>query len=160
MKLINEYYEGVDINQPENLVQYYFEYIVNPADFQLKMNNIWDVTTSDIYWYTLSIGGETVTLPSNIYIMLADVHSNAVDWVRVDEINARPLTTALYYANLKADKYSIEDIKVVGIEERGIMVYPNTKNLIPVLVGDNRMILCSDRDCFVKTKNMNFTCLY
>lgn len=161
MKLINEHYQGFDISQTNNLLQYYFEYTVNPADFQLKINNIWDVVEDSVHWYTLSIGGHMVTLPANVYVMLADVHSNAVDWVRVDEINARPLTTALYYADLKPDKYSIETLNVVSVDEEDrTTILPNTKNLLPVLVGDDRMILCSDKDSFVKTKNMNFTCLY
>ena len=161
MKLINEHYEGVDVSQTEQLSHYFFEYVVNPADFQLRLSNVWDVTGGNILWYRLLIGKQEVTLPSNIYVMLADVHSNCVDWVQVSEINARNLTTALYYADLRADKYSIEPIKVVAVEEtEGTVAYPNTKNLLPVLVGEDRMILCSDRDSFVKTKNMNFTCLY
>lgn len=161
MKLINEYYEGVDISQSEKLSLYFFEYVVNPADFHLRLSNVWDVTSGSIMWYRMLIGRHEVILPSNIYVMLADVHSNSVDWVQVSEINARNLTTALYYADLKADKYTIETIEVLSVEEAdGTVAYPNTKNLLPVLVGEDRMILCSDRDSFVKTKNMNFTCLY
>lgn len=162
MKLINENYEGLDLTKESNLLQHYFEYTVNPPDFQLKLKNIWDVTENSVDWYELQIGIHRVTLPSNIYLMLADVHSSNVDWVRVDEINQRPLTTALYFADLKADKYSIESIQVIGIDETKDCpsIIPNTKNLLPVLVGEDRMVLCSDKDSFVKTKNMNFTCLY
>lgn len=162
MKLIDENYEGLDLTKESSLLQHYFEYTVNPADFQLKLKNIWDVTENEVDWFRLKIGHNETILPSNIYIMLADVHSSSVDWVRVDEINNRPMTTALYFADLKADKYSIEPIEVLGIAEdmNHCSIIPNTKNLLPVLVGDDRMVLCSDRDSFVKTKNMNFTCLY
>lgn len=163
MKLIDENYQGFDLDGEDtsNLSKYYFEYVVKPADFHLKMNNMWDMTCESVYWYTVMIGRDEVTLPSNVYIMLADVHSSSVDWVRVDEINGRTLTTALYYSDLKADKYSIEDVVVKHIDrEKRPSVLPNTKNLLPVLVGDDRMILTSDKDSFVKTKKLNFTCLY
>ncbi len=161
MQLIDENYQPLDITTEEGLRQYFFEYIVKPADFQLKLSNMWDMTEEDVHWYRLKIGKWEISLPSNVYMMLADVHSNSVDWVRVDEINGRTLTTALYYSDLKADKYSIEKISILSVDrEKKPCILPNTKNLLPVYVDGGRMILCSDRDSFVKTKALNFTCLY
>lgn len=161
MELIDDTYSGFNIENREKLLQYYFEYDVKAADFFLKLNNFWYTLDSEVHWYTLSIGGHLVRLPENIYIMLADVYGEHVDWVKVSELPGRDLTTALYFSKLYADQWTIEDISVVGIDDTPKPVsLPSTKNLLPVKAGDNRMIFVSEKDSYVKTKRMNFACLY
>lgn len=161
MQLINEYYKGVDITNEENFPCYYFEYNVKEADFFLKLSNYWFKEDEPQYWYNLDIGGHKVTLPENSYIMLADVYGIYVDWVKVGELHGRELCTALYFSSLYADQWSIEEIRIDSVDEDKRPVnLPKTKNLMPVKVGRNRMVFISHNDCYVKTKKMNFSCLY
>lgn len=161
MELINENYEGYNVEDREGLLQYYFEYDVRAADFFLKLNNYWYSLDDHVYWYSLDIGGHKVRLPENLHIMVADVYGEFVDWVKVGELPGRHFTTALYYSNLYADQWSIEDISIDSIDgEKKPVSLPNSKNLLPVKVGDNRMVFVSERDSYVKTKKMNFARLY
>lgn len=161
MKLIDENYQGFDIEDNDLKLRHVFEYDVKEADFFLSLHHYWYTFEELVHWYTLDIGGHIVRLPSVMYIMLADVYSQDIDWIRVDELPGRTLTTALYYSHLPADQWSVEEINVIDADsEAKPLTLPHSKNLMPVLAGTNRMIFVAEKDCYVKTKRMNFACLY
>lgn len=160
MRFINENYQPID-SAAIGFGDFHFEYSIPDTDFFLKKSFNFIKSETPVRWYTLDIGGFKVELPSSLYIMLADVYTNDVDWIRVEELIGRDLTTALYLNTLDASEWSVQPILVDGVsaEERNFM-FPKTKNLIPVMVGDSRMVFVADKDYYIKTKKINFTCLY
>lgn len=163
MELIGENYQGIPIETAtkEDYWRYFFNYDVKEADFFLKRVYYWYCLDEDVLMYRLDIGGREVILPSVVYIMLADVYSKEVDWVRVDEVDGRDLTVPLYYDDLKPDQWSIEGINIIEIyQPEETIVLPSTKNLLPVKAGKRRMVFVSEKDAYVKTKKMNFAMLY
>lgn len=163
MELIGENYNGIQVENAgeDTLWNHFFTYDVKEADFFLNRHYYWYSIGDDALMYRLDVGGREVVLPSTVYIMLADVYSKEVDWVRIDEIDGRDLTVPLYYHDLKPDQWSIEGVTVKEIyKPDGTVSLPSTKNLIPVKAGNRRMIFVSEKDAYVKTKKMNFAILY
>lgn len=152
MKLINQHYQALDSSDDF----LFFEYNIKEEDMFLVKKIFW-YDSEPVLWYTLMVGRRSIELPGHMYVMVADIASESVDWVRVDELMGRDFSTYTYKSELTPEKWSMEEMKVVMVdpEERSCRL-PFSSNILPVMLGKDRAILISEKDCYKKTKNIAF----
>lgn len=152
MKLINR--NNMPLDSTEDFL--FFEYDIKERDVFL-VNKIFWYDSEPVHWYTILIGRRAIELPGHMYIMVGDISSESVDWVRVDELMGREFSTYTYPSDLSPEKWDVQELKVVKIDpEEKPCRLPFSKNILPVMLGSDRAIFISEKDCYKKTKDIPF----
>lgn len=153
MRLINQEYKELDTSTGDF---FFFEYNIKERDVFL-VNKLFWYDSDKVHWYTLAIGRRTVELPGHLFIMVADISSDSVDWIRVDELVGRDFSTFTFSNQLIPEKWDLQPIQVLRVhEEEKSCQLPFSKNILPVMLGDDRAVFVSENDCYKKTKDIPF----
>jgi len=146
MQLIGEDYTALP-NSDEATECHHWEYNIKERDFFLCETSSWHRITGTAYH--IGIGKDTLIVPANYHVMIADVYGD-LDWIKVDEIVGRTFDAFLMTNTLEENAWQIETMEVIDCVEDFIMVYPQTKNPVPVSVGTRFSILVSPADLYNK----------
>ena len=160
MKLIDEHYRGRDVrNESTTPYEHYFEYCTEEEDFFLRRRIFWKETEEPEQWLKIRIGGKReVSLPESMFLMVGDVYSPQCDWIRVSELLGRKnMSTFVYPITMTDGDWLVEEIEVVGEAGFSITRTPDSKSLLPIALGSDKMIIVSEVDAFTKTKNIDMT---
>lgn len=161
MQLIDENEQPINLkldgDETRRVNRYYYEYDPKKNDiFLIKAGPMW-YKTPKIRWYTLTIGNKNVSLPEHFYVMVGDILTSEVDWVRVDETFHRELSTYVYNSDLTPSTWVQEEMTCIHIDsDLHEAQLPFTKNVLPVMLGDNKAILVSEKDMYTHTKHHPF----
>lgn len=163
MNLIDENYKPFDISigGDVDLFRHYFEFDYRNMDMMLKRSHMW-YHTAELTWYTLKIGKNTIELPEHMHLMVADYLNDEVDWIRVEELIDREMTTFVYTIDLEPDSWVQEEVRVTSVSlgnDRRCQL-PFTSNAFPVALGDRHSVLISEKDIYVQTKTIDFPNFY
>lgn len=158
MKLIDENYEAFSCMgdcTDELLNKNFWEYSVKEQDFFLKSQPIW--TGANLPAYRVRIGKNTTILPESYYVTIGD-YDGGIDFIKMEEVVGREFEVIVFNKTLDADSWILEPLTIEGYEDN-IQVnipYKNTKNPLPVALGNRYAILVSNVDLYSKMGSFSF----
>lgn len=124
----------------DSMMSRIFEFHTEKLDFYLNVKLMWDVI--DGMMIDLAVGGGIFSIPSGMYVMIGDEYGE-VDWIKVDELIARPdLTVAtldVEFANWGCASASASNV------HDGEIYWPSSKHIIPIQ-SNSIVILVSEKD--------------
>lgn len=155
MKLLGFNDSAIDITNPDNLGQKFFEFCPVSDDYFLNFHFNWDVVTSTVYVFTS--GRFTFQIPSGFYIFIG-CPTGLNDWILIDEIIDRDIEVFVMPTSLGSwslQEFQLKDIMTIEY------VYPSTKNPVPMLDETGKVcVIASPVDQYHKFKNKDDNCLF
>lgn len=152
MILIGEEHDGLP-DGPEAVDFFHWEYVIKEKDFFLTWSSAWQKIRGAAY--ELCIGKESIVLPANYYLMIGDVYGE-LDWIKVDEIIGRQFEAFVMSNRFDQDAWQIESVQITDHHDDYVSMFPQTRNPVPVLVGDRKAILVSPVDLYNKMSQYIF----
>lgn len=141
---------GSDLNwmSRDCLNSWVLEFSHEKNDYFLNYRMMWKEVIGEIYRF--NIGGNVVSIPSGFHMMIGDVYGS-IDWISADEVVSRKVDVVILDKEHKV--WTLKHPKFISVDT-GSVYWPNTKNIIPMVSGENVLIV-ADKDLYTKTQEIN-----
>lgn len=126
----------------------FFHFDMVAEDYFLRRTPMWDEVRTEAY--LLQFENSQIWVPSNYYIMVADVYGQ-VDWICIDEAIGRPMDILILSEDFRS--WKLKQLSVIDHDERSNFLWPSTKAAVPVCGHKNEIILLSTYDQHKHTKD-------
>lgn len=126
------------------------EFSFEKDDYYLNYRMAWKQVSGILYHFR--IGNDELVIPSNFFVMIADVFGE-LDWIQSDELVSREADILLL--DEQQHNWTLRPAEFVR-ESEGIIYWPTSKNLIPMLTGKN-VVVFSEKDVYTKMVDMTIS---
>lgn len=133
---------------------HFYEFSLEKDDYFLQRKVLWDSVVTNFYEFCFG-DGTTISIPSNYYVLIADVYGE-VDWICVDELINRPIEVLILNDSLSS--WTLEVLEVTGMTKPKPFYWSATKNAVPVTNSNGKkVIILSTYDQYKATMDLDIS---